>query len=369
MIAFSAGILSLVAAQGPVGWWRGDDGAAPTTAADSSGFNRPGTYTSGATTSTATFPPGLFNNDSVFEMDGADDQVTVAHNAAFNITGNLTVAFWMRKVVAEQGDWVRLVGKGSSTNRTIGVWEEAGAGRHILFQQYNAGAAVVSFFSAGEVALDTWTHVACTVDTSVVAAGSCQIYLNGAASGAAVNRTGTPSTDTQPVRFGYGEIHTYHRGQLDEVRLFNRVLTLTEIQTLAGQVASAIPQNLNFTNTTPGGTTLNWDAAAGATSYVVQRSIGGGAFVTVASGIAGLSYTDSGLTPGTTYTYVVYAVGLVNSADSTPSAVMIPFPPPRTNDHSEGLFDENCSCGSTASGAPAAWALFAALALLAFRRR
>lgn len=362
MLLFTA-VLSL-GVQGPVGWWRGDDGGTPTSAADSSGNNRPGTYTSGATTSTATFPPGLFNNDSVFQFDGVDDQVTVPNNAAFNITGNLTVAFWMRKAVAEQPDWVRLVGKGNTTNRTIGVWDEAGAGRHILFQQYNAGAPVVSFLSAGEVAIDAWTHVACTVDTSVVAAGRCQIYLNGAASGAAVDRTGTPTTDTQPVRFGYGEIHTYHRGQLDEVRLFNRTLTLPEIQTLAGLTPSAVPGNLRTQSVGVGSVTLAWDAATGANTYVIQRSDPvAGPFNTIATGITGTTYTDSGLNPGATYTYVVYAVGLVNSADSTPHAVFIPLPPPRTEDHEEGLLDQNCSCGAAGRGSPALWALLGLLVL------
>ena len=102
---------------------------------------------------------------------------------------------------------------------------------------------------------------------------------------------------------------------------------------------------------------------------MVQRGPVGGPYVTIASGITVLNYTDSGLTPGTSYGYVVYAVGLVNSADSQFNSVTIPFPPPRTNDHSEGLLDENCACGSTARGMSISWALFAGLALLAFRRR
>ena len=368
MILLTAGILSVVAAQsGPVGWWRGDDGAAPTTALDSSGNGRDGAYTSGATTSTATFPPGLFNNDSVFQLDGTNDQVTVPHNTAFNLTGDITIAFWMRKT-AEATDYQRLVGKGASNVRTFGVWEDAGAGQRILFQQYNgSGGSVLDLWTtnnaAGTVPLNTWKHVACTIEGTAVT-----IYLD-AVSNVTGTRTVAPGTDSQPVRLGHGEIHTYFPGQLDEVRLFNRALVLSEIQMLAGLTASAVPAQPTFSNTTPSGTTLNWTTTTGANSYVVQRSTAGGPFVTIATGITGLSYTDSGLTSGTNYAYVVYAVGLVNSADSTPNSVVIPFPPPRTNDHSEGLLDENCSCGSTAPGTSIPWAVLAALVLVALRKR
>jgi hypothetical protein len=364
MILLTATALCL-GLQGPAGWWRGDDGTTPTVAADSSGNNRPGTYTSGATTSTATFPPGLFNNDSVFQFDGSDDQVTVPHNAAFNLTGDMTVAFWVRKT-SEATDYVRYVGKGNPTNRTFGVWDEnsgGGLGGKVLFQQYNAGTTVVSYYSVGSIGLNTWTHVACTVKGN-----DCVIYLNGQNSnpngGLPVVRSGPPNADAQPVRFGYGEIHAYHIGQMDEVRLFNRELTLAEIQTLAGLTPSAVPGNLRTQSVSVGTVTLAWDAATGANTYVVQRSDPvAGPFNTIATGITGTTYTDSGLTPGATYTYVVYAVGLVNSADSTPHAVTIPLPPPRTEDHEEGLLGENCSCGAAGRGTSALWALAALLVL------
>jgi MYXO-CTERM domain-containing protein len=365
MIGLTAGILSLVAAQtGPVGWWRGDDGATPTVAADSSGSNRNGTYTGGATTTQApSLPPGLFNNESAFQLDGTDDEITIPSNAAFNIINDFSVAFWVRKAV-EKPDYVRLVGKGGTSVRTFGVWDDIGPSKKILFQQFaTGGGTVVNFNSTGDVETGVWTHVACVVNGT-----TATTYLNAVASGSAT-RSGTVPTDTQPVRIGYGEIHDRASGQIDEVRIFNRFLTLTEIQTLAGLLPSAVPNMPTFTGTTTSATTVNWNATAGADTYVVQRSENGGAFSTVASGIAGLTYTDSGLTPGSTYAYVVYAVGLVNSADSTANTVLIPFPSPRTNDHGEGLFDDKCGCG-TASGTSSSWAvLAAALALLTFRKR
>lgn len=73
---------------------------------------------------------------------------------------------------------------------------------------------------------------------------------------------------------------------------------------------------------------LSWTASSGATSYNVYRgtSAGGESGTAIASGITTTSYTDTGLTNGTTYYYKVTAVnsvgtsGLSNEASATPAA-------------------------------------------------
>jgi len=70
----------------------------------------------------------------------------------------------------------------------------------------------------------------------------------------------------------------------------------------------AIPTGLTATAGT-GSVTLNWTASAGATSYNVYRgTVSGGESATpIAMGVAGTTYTDTGLTHGTTYYYRVAA--------------------------------------------------------------
>ncbi|MGQ8870712.1 glycoside hydrolase family 6 protein [Paenibacillus sp. TSA_86.1] len=76
---------------------------------------------------------------------------------------------------------------------------------------------------------------------------------------------------------------------------------------------------------------LSWTASAGATSYNVKRALtAAGPFTTVASNVTATSYTNSSLTNGTTYYYVVSAVNAAGQsanstvASATPAAVVVP---------------------------------------------
>ena len=66
---------------------------------------------------------------------------------------------------------------------------------------------------------------------------------------------------------------------------------------------------------------LSWSASSGATSYNVKRSTtSGGPYATVASA-TGTSFTNTGLTNGTTYFFVVSAV---NGAGESPNSNQVP---------------------------------------------
>lgn len=69
--------------------------------------------------------------------------------------------------------------------------------------------------------------------------------------------------------------------------------------------------------------TLSWTAAGGAASYSIYRGVTSGAETLLKTGVTGTTFTDTGLTNGTTYFYQVTAVNTVGeSSRSTEASVM-----------------------------------------------
>lgn len=76
-----------------------------------------------------------------------------------------------------------------------------------------------------------------------------------------------------------------------------------------GPFSPSAPGSLTATNgPNAGNVTLTWDAPPGTPTFTLKRSTtSGGPYTTVTSGISDLRFTDSGLTNGTTYYYVISA--------------------------------------------------------------
>jgi cellulose 1,4-beta-cellobiosidase len=73
---------------------------------------------------------------------------------------------------------------------------------------------------------------------------------------------------------------------------------------------------------------LSWNASIGATGYNVKRSTAsGGPYVTVAAGTVGTSYTDTGVTNGTTYYYAVSAINAAGESANSAAASATPNVP------------------------------------------
>jgi carboxypeptidase T len=74
---------------------------------------------------------------------------------------------------------------------------------------------------------------------------------------------------------------------------------------------------------------LTWTAVSGATAYRVHRALtSGGPYTTIRSNVAGASYTDTGLTNGTTYYYVVTATNGAGEGPNSNEASAAPVAAP-----------------------------------------
>jgi hypothetical protein len=97
----------------------------------------------------------------------------------------------------------------------------------------------------------------------------------------------------------------------------------------SGSVTPPPPAPTGLAATVGNGTvTLTWNAAGGATSYNVKRgSVSGGPYATIA-GPTAATYTDSGLTNGVTYYYVVSASNSAGTSANSSEIGATPIVPP-----------------------------------------
>lgn len=159
-------------------------------------------------------------NSGSFFFDGTNDYFLASDDSKINLLGDLSATVWFR-INALNGDWVRVLGKGDSTNRTYGFWYYGGSPNYFLYQRYGAtnGGAIVTT----TLQLNVWYHAVVTSEGS-----THRLYLNGSEIG---NVTIAPPflNSSSPFRLGYGEIHSYHNGNISHTTVYNRALTAAEI--------------------------------------------------------------------------------------------------------------------------------------------
>ena len=155
-------------------------------------------------------------------LNGSTQLVTGVHNAALNITGDLTIESWF-KLEADPGDWVRVIGKGDASARTYGLWYNRAAS-YFLYQRY--GTANSNSIFTTTVNLGTWYYL-----TGTTSGTTNTLYLNGLPVATDTTAAGTVySASTEPYTMGkHPQIHAYHNGKIGEGRIYNRGLSAPEV--------------------------------------------------------------------------------------------------------------------------------------------
>jgi hypothetical protein len=348
-----------------VGYWRFDETVSPS--ADSAGgANATWTGTPAAFAPVPAGPPGIgFTNPNSIDFDGATDYVDNGTFAWPAGGGPITIAFWNYALSPAQNSCAFTVGNQDQPNRcqVHAPWSDGN-----IYWDYGTattGNGRVSTSYAGK--LDKWTHV---VLVSAGTGGTFQgIYLDGVLANS-VATSGGPTAALTGVRIGHANPGGFHKGRIDDFRIYNRVLSASEVTTLhQGQLPGAF--SVTATGSV-GQVDLSWTASSSATDYTITRTPTGGG-VTVNLGTqTGTTYSDTTGTAGTSYDYTVQASNIVGntSATATATPAAAPPPPPRYNDHEEGVSDRDCGCG-VLPPVPSGLLVLPLLALLApaLRRR
>ncbi|MFC1716602.1 LamG domain-containing protein [Candidatus Poribacteria bacterium] len=174
----------------------------------------------------ATVVAGKFGQ--ALSFDGSDDVVDCGNDDALNL-GVFTVTFWA-SISATQG-WNHMISKGdhvgSGTPGSVnwGVMMRSGEARFL----YEAFEDVKwTGISAPEVPLNEWQHLAATYDGDTI-----EFFLNGESLGATagiVMKLDASRSFLIGARSSSGGGASFFNGAIDDVGLFNTVLSVEDIQ-------------------------------------------------------------------------------------------------------------------------------------------
>jgi hypothetical protein len=175
------------------------------------------------------------------DFDGADDYLEVSDNASLSLTGTVTVGAW---IWLDPG-WLP-PGHGGAGVIVCKHRDVTGKGYSLRVQASRNLRALlngVAVVSQSQVPVGRWTYVALTFDSS---AGSAVLYINGGEDSSA-SIAGTLTASGCGLRIGDQSCYAGGTGSevfygvIDDVRIYGRALSASEVLQLYEPVASIDP--------------------------------------------------------------------------------------------------------------------------------
>jgi len=185
--------------------------------------DRSGNNNTGACTPATTCPAFSATGGhtlGAYNFAGNGNYIEVANEANFDFTTKFSVTLWM-KASSFTNRWEQLIGKGDS------AWalERNNNQNRLAFTTFSASGSD-SLVGTTNIANNAWHHVAIVYDGAFKT-----LYVDGQQN-ARKAYTATMLTNNLKVRLGFNEEFTtgQYGGFLDDVRIYNRALTLAEVQ-------------------------------------------------------------------------------------------------------------------------------------------
>lgn len=215
--------VDLIQDAAPVGYWRLDDAASPSSAYDSSPtasttWPRLPASISGTVTFQVT---GAMTGSKGATLNGSSGYLQVANTAALQRTGDLTVEAWLKMTSLASASV--LVSKGTTGEYHV-IVNANGSVTLMMGPSYNTVVVPAATITVGP-----WFHLVISrraIDKSI------NTYVNGVNKYTG-NYVSTPSTTTNVMRIGATSptAASWFNGTLDEVALYDRPLSATQAAT------------------------------------------------------------------------------------------------------------------------------------------
>jgi hypothetical protein len=205
---------------GLVGYWKLDEGKSPI--ADSSGFGNSGTLFNSPTWTAG--PMLSFPNPDAMVLNGTNQYASLGNPAVLNLSGQITMAAWV-KIASTSGNERNILAHGYDANNEVFLRIDAGSyqvGSYANPANYYTSYAI----PAGDVG--TWVHLAGVYDGA-----AWRLYRNGVQVSSSVQAVGAVTVTTDWAIGARGDgTSRWFAGGIDDVRIYKRALSATEIADL-----------------------------------------------------------------------------------------------------------------------------------------
>ena len=216
--------LSAVESYGPLAWWEFDETTWTNTAnqvLDASGNGHTLTPYNGPLTAAAT--PALAGSPGTCRygvFDGTNDYLEATDDGTFDLANAVSATAWIYLNAAPAADIKSVLSKDNNFEFHVDTNSQ-------LYWWWNGGTQQLTT-TGTPIPAGQWVHVAIAYQS-----GNQKIYINGVQR-ATLALTGTLSLNNLPFQIGQdqGLAPRFWNGRIDEVRIYNRALSQSEVQTI-----------------------------------------------------------------------------------------------------------------------------------------
>jgi hypothetical protein len=249
---------------------------------------------------------GKFNG--AFDFKGYNNEtITIQHSSALNLRQNGTVEFWIKISSGISSGYHHILSKGND-NPEYNAYEfliYITGGSAYIDLDIGDGSSIntVSTQNSGTtLELDEWHHVAGTWGN-----GTLALYINGSLDDSR-QQTRTPLDSQEILRIGYNPLFGKgFNGSIDELVIYDRILTQQEIRIHAGNKPNDTSQTWTINNITDGNHEWNclaYDNESGSnwssTNYTFSVNVDAPLFVDVENFPSSEDDLDPGVTVNVT---------------------------------------------------------------------